>query len=174
MQSFSQLQPHTAIAKCLYSQIRVILFSSTVLHHHLHGQIERPSVRMGLQKVKRLRHPHRKSLLVFVHLIDETLPINPRIHLPTARANDGLKSFFGISGEQIFGFIERKNQVMICSSIQITKHKSGSSHLQFSSKKGQSMSKPLISIALPRDDVVKGIVGIVVRTVIAECSESQL
>ena len=63
---------------------------------------------------------------------------------------------------------------MICSPVEVTQHKCSSSHLQCRSKIGQNVCKPLISITLPGDDVVKGIVGIVVGAVIAECGEPQL
>ena len=111
---------------------------------------------------------------MLVHLENEALPVDPRIHLPPLRADLRLKSLFGVGGQEVLRFVERENQFVARPPVEVAEHKSGRPHAHHGSEVRQHVRTALVGASLPRHDVVEGIVGVAVGAVVDERRSSQL
>ena len=97
---------------------------------------------------------------------DKALPIDPSIQMESWRVINDLETTFRIGCQIQFRVIQRKNQPMAGTSINIPQYEIKVADIYLSSEKGQQMDTILVMLAFPMSNILISIVRIFVSPTI--------
>ena len=132
-----------------------------MLGYHLHRYIPMP-FRLGGIELDFRGHSSDKTFLMRVRLKNKALPIDPCIQMEMGCVIEHLKTGFRVGGKVQFRIIQRKNQPVIRTSVNVTQHKIEITQGYLSPKVRQQVSTLLIMPSLPFGNVLISIVGILI------------
>ena len=164
-----------SVAEGLHAEVetRQVLFASAVLHEEARRQRERKTAVGARGEPKALGEAYGECLLVGVLLKNKTLPIDPCVHLPAPGVDEQLCAHLRVGTEGEFGIVEGKRKVVVRAAVDLSQHeRGGAAEAGRGAEEREEMSPFLPLCALPRGDVVEGVVGIFSRALIDLCVKS--
>ncbi len=155
-------QTHGAVAQRLHAQIGYVLLSAPVLDEHSDGGLPLKGTRFVAIPQEGGVRAHGEGLLMRVEVEDVALPVEPEVEVDARSVEQELETHFGVGREVLLGVVEGQDELVVLCPVDVAQHDGEVTEIGLRTQVGQGMDAVLVLVALPRRDVVVGIVGVAV------------